>query len=497
MQWIEDNLSSEYQQCLPIIKRHNIDGKLLKDCLRNDNAKSGLLKTLFPDSKDTFLRLSFVRQIQRIDSNPDTQDAAVSNVEKNTILQINGKNVSSSTSSNRCTFCGAAISVFMLENHQRHCGKQRRLEQEQVDWSHEVNVKNEPNDNEQETAMTSPVLQHDPNTDIISTEVQCEFCEMEYNATSIKEHRLYCGSRTDVCTQCGDRDTLLNLQSHTHRCKESDDITNKPMSNVPVRYESYDATISSMERQLYSLERTLCPHLATNQNNISILNQSNGRNGSTNSDVIRTQNVQKFKAILDLMEKILCGLQREKTRSRPLSCSHPKIRDLICCYSPCAEFLTLCGFVFVSRGGKSGDDVYLWTNGDVQISDIALNVVGRKRKEFEEKVGNYREWQSQWERKQAFTKKGRWCCKKCDHLNNKKHWKCLHCKTKRKVSRHSQKRTFQSMNAVESWVCAMCKYRNKWTGNKAKDDVQCQNCQTHKIVTDLSQEPPLKRSRIF
>lgn len=180
-----------------------------------------------------------------------------------------------------------------------------------------------------------------------------------------------------------------------------------------------------MERKLSALETMLCSHSTMNKNKNN-LNQSNTS--------VMAQNMQKFQMILDLLERILTGLQRVETRSRALSCNKTKIKELICCYGPCAEFIILCGFVFVSHGGKNGDDVYSWAKGGIHIAQIGLDVVKRKKNEIKEKKIKHQKKGSQHTKSNSSSKSRRWCCKECDTLNNKKHSRCWHCKTKRKLT---------------------------------------------------------------
>eukprot|EP01084_Bolivina_argentea_P233787 393680_1 len=112
--WIQTNLPTQYHVCIVAIQEHDIDGKLLKECLINQDAKSSLLQMLFPDSqKDAFLRLSFMRKLEKYETksppNNTTHDAAQPATQP----------------SNICIHCGVEISPLLIENHQRHCFKQQ------------------------------------------------------------------------------------------------------------------------------------------------------------------------------------------------------------------------------------------------------------------------------------------------------------------------------------------------------------------------------------
>eukprot|EP01084_Bolivina_argentea_P108243 193441_1 len=92
MKWVEDNLSVQYHQCIEIIKEHEIDGKLLKECLCDKDAKMSLLQVLFPNSSDAFLRLSFMRKIEKFDENYNNNKNKEDIITKQSIQSTNNNN---------------------------------------------------------------------------------------------------------------------------------------------------------------------------------------------------------------------------------------------------------------------------------------------------------------------------------------------------------------------------------------------------------------------
>jgi len=52
------------------------------------------------------------------------------------------------------------------------------------------------------------------NTDCGLKLVNCEFCQMLFQAKSLQSHNKYCGSRTEKCDKCNKYIMLMDLKSH-------------------------------------------------------------------------------------------------------------------------------------------------------------------------------------------------------------------------------------------------------------------------------------------
>ena len=254
MAWVRANLSSQYHQCLDNIQEHDIDGKLLSNCLEDEHAREGLLKILFPSAADAFLRLSFMRKIEKFDERThahDDDDQDSDDVDMAPPTPGHKANESPTTNTCACSHCGVRMSPFLIANHERHCSKQLR------DGEEKAEAEAEP---AQDAAMVVAEIEE-------HICVKCEFCEIDFNLALIDEHTAYCGSRTDQCPACHGRDTLLRFKLNMHQCH----ATRRTLPAIPQQQQPPKVThsaldmgnaansswISSFERHLYALQKLL------------------------------------------------------------------------------------------------------------------------------------------------------------------------------------------------------------------------------------------------
>merc|ERR1719242_1251818 len=91
---------------------------------------------------------------------------------------------------------------------------------------------------------------------------------------------------------------------------------------------------------------------------------------------------------------------------RVLKCSNPKLAELLFPFSPCCEFLKLCGFEYFDRDFNAlktpNAACYRMKVADAAKLQVAMGVIKYVQTAFEnqEKVENHN--QEQWERKQAY-----------------------------------------------------------------------------------------------
>jgi len=126
-----------------------------------------------------------------------------------------------------CSICGVSMSVFLIDNHRRHCSRNQSKEEaddemsiDQKEYSEQI----ERSDSDRGVDLGSESSRHSHQISALSTSLfseqmtECRFCEIEEPSTEIEEHEMYCGSRTDLCPQCGQRDTVKNLVEFSHQC---------------------------------------------------------------------------------------------------------------------------------------------------------------------------------------------------------------------------------------------------------------------------------------
>ncbi|XP_062872765.1 XIAP-associated factor 1 [Trichomycterus rosablanca] len=62
----------------------------------------------------------------------------------------------------------------------------------------------------------------------------CEFCQLEVPASSLKEHTLACGSRTERCQECNQYVILKDRLQHAQFCLAEDQINNYDKNTKPM-----------------------------------------------------------------------------------------------------------------------------------------------------------------------------------------------------------------------------------------------------------------------
>lgn len=575
IEWVERNLSKKYHHCIPIIKEHDIDGKLLKECLGDQDAKSSLLGILFPESKDAFLRLSFMRKIEKIESHSDSVSPSHSDghnkvnnhhqqhVDPSQSLQSQASPTSTSPKISdidkvdvngglsQCPHCGAMISSFMIENHLRHCLKQKQLGKEEAekisiqngDENNGDNANGEEEVQDEDTMMAEMAVIEE------HIEVQCEFCEIAFNISLIEEHSVYCGSRTDLCAQCGQRDTLKRFKYLQHQCyptnhsnssspssdgQSTGDISFRNTS-LDIRDQAHSVWISSFERQLFDLQKLLHDRFVVDYTNTAVhfqqfdhfgnaqdskyrkrsnqqissirtLNASNGstkmsnesrskyersERGGKSKEELRREYDLKLKSILNVMLKIIGNIVENpgNGKYRVLKCNNHKLTTLLFNYSPCCEFLKLCDFEYV-EGTAPSESCYRLKVGDAAKLKVAMGVIKYVQSAFERQEKREEFVQEQWESKVAYTADGAWSCKKCNHLNRKTSI-CRKCKYKKKHCPRKEKRKRMEVPlSVKRWICGECGNRN------AEELEQCDNCKRSKVVADRTMMEQQKRRKM-
>lgn len=140
------------------------------------------------------------------------------------------------------------MSVFLIDNHRRHCSRSRAKEEaadimdidqkEHSDvWpergasplrdpprdTHHESTSGTDRDRERVSALSTSLLSVDM--------TECKYCEFQEASTDILEHEFYCGSRTDICSQCGQRDTVKNLVELSHQCPAQCPLPPIPFAN--------------------------------------------------------------------------------------------------------------------------------------------------------------------------------------------------------------------------------------------------------------------------
>eukprot|EP01083_Nonionella_stella_P027708 76292_1 len=112
-----------------------------------------------------------------------------------------------------CPTCGRSISVFLIDNHKRHC----------IINHNNSDDNNETKEEDHSTMPPSISMSPSPSPGLTPQKsynelIACKYCDYECNEQTIADHELYCASRTDLCNTCGARDTILNLTEKTHQC---------------------------------------------------------------------------------------------------------------------------------------------------------------------------------------------------------------------------------------------------------------------------------------
>jgi len=198
-------------------------------------------------------------------------------------------------------------------------------------------------------------------------------------------------------------------------------------------------------------------------------------------DDLRKEYNEKFKVILALLRKILENVIAEplNKKYRILKCANKKLRTLIFCYSPCCDFLKLCGFAYAEQ-----ESCYKLIDANNALLNVGVGVLSYVQSAFESKAVQQNYEQDEWEKNQAYIKNdkslffGSWSCKKCNHLNRRSSH-CKKCKTKKKhslVKERKEKERMGAMLSVGRWICGLCGNRN------AMQLEQCDNCKKDKVV---------------
>ncbi|XP_051962550.1 LOW QUALITY PROTEIN: XIAP-associated factor 1 [Xyrauchen texanus] len=118
---------------------------------------------------------------------------------------------------------GIAIKSFDL--HERHCKKSVPWEQlEEHKAQEHIQVKCGKCNKMMERRQ---LLDHE--TDECSERLQiCEFCQLELPLSSLMEHSLSCGSRTERCSDCGRYVKLKEQLHHAQICCSTPPTLKKP-----------------------------------------------------------------------------------------------------------------------------------------------------------------------------------------------------------------------------------------------------------------------------
>lgn len=57
---------------------------------------------------------------------------------------------------------------------------------------------------------------------------KCDFCELDMPWKELQEHSLACGSRTELCRECGRYVTLRDQPDHSQTCSSTDQASALP-----------------------------------------------------------------------------------------------------------------------------------------------------------------------------------------------------------------------------------------------------------------------------
>eukprot|EP01084_Bolivina_argentea_P296451 510588_1 len=425
--------------------------------------------------------------------------------------------ISNPSNQNQCSICGSKMSSFLIDNHERHCSN---------NYNKNTNENNTENNNEDMNDLNeslSPVP-----TSINPVLIECKYCEYACDVKSLNDHELFCGSRTQLCIKCEERDTFKNLMNNKHICNinntnrnvNTNNTNQNANENVNISHYSdinTNAFVSKLERQMYNLRNILHDRFVRDYkdvssnfeqydafgiqkmkyskkknefiSNIRSYNSSNdncnesrskyeinGNEYGKSKDELRKEYSEKYKKILNLLIKILENIRNEptETRYRKLKCNNNKLKEMIFSYSPCCEFLLLCNFEYIH------DSYYEMSDINMNKIQIGLNVLNKVENVFDNMFKKENKEQQKWESIQAIEQNknspfvGSWSCKGCNHLNKKTALKCSQCK-KRKVKIKKNVKTKPLVNlSVEKWIC-QCGNRN------SMQYIFCENCETSKF----------------
>uniref|UniRef100_UPI0037E81D98 XIAP-associated factor 1 n=1 Tax=Semicossyphus pulcher TaxID=241346 RepID=UPI0037E81D98 len=72
----------------------------------------------------------------------------------------------------------------------------------------------------------------------------CEFCELELPFKELDEHCLACGSRTELCTDCGRYVTMRDQPGHGLTCSAADSASGPPVTTAKLPADNKKTTAS-------------------------------------------------------------------------------------------------------------------------------------------------------------------------------------------------------------------------------------------------------------
>eukprot|EP01083_Nonionella_stella_P220838 789672_1 len=382
-----------------------------------------------------------------------------------------------------CGICGTTMSLFLIDNHKRHCST-----------NYNKTDKDEQDADVPETQSYQPAS--NPSEPTEEERIECEYCECTYDEKSIADHKLYCGSRTDICSGCGGRDTLKHLMQNDAllclRCTDTRTKQPKIHHNIPPPlparlFTNEDTMIQAqirtleLRRLLDDVRHILYDRYVVNYNKSSSLfeeydafgyqqktngfaSNHNGTNNNTNGgksrEELRSEYSDKYKQILHVLNKILRNIQKDPFNAKyhTLKCDNVKLKSLIFGNSACCEWLKLCGFEYMN----SNNGYYTIKKVDIGKIRSGLSVLEEVEASFDGRVQMDNEEQKKWESNQAVEKNEHslfyksWSCKHCNHLNRRT-WKCTNCKKRKHKTPKKARKEVQL--SVERWVCRFCKNR--------------------------------------
>eukprot|EP01083_Nonionella_stella_P020920 58017_1 len=386
-----------------------------------------------------------------------------------------------------CSICGTTMSLFLIDNHKRHCSTNYN--------------KTGKDEQDADVAETQPSQSASKQSDETEEErIECEYCECTYDVKSIADHKVYCGSRTDICSGCGERDTLKHLMQNKAllcvRCNHTNTQQTKIRNNIPpplpaslsTNEDTIQTQIRTLElrRLLEDVRHILYDRYVVNYNKTSShfeeydafgyhQKNNNNTNGSKSREELRTEYSDKYKKILHVLNKILRNIQKDPFNAKyhTLKCDNVTLKSLIFGNSACCEWLKLCGFEYMN----SNSGYYTMRNVEIEKIRSGLSVLKDVEASFDGRVQMDNEEQKKWESNQVIEKNEHslfyksWSCKHCNHLNRKT-WKCTNCKKRKHKTPKIVRKEVQL--SVERWVCRFCKNRN------AMEFWFCDNCKRNK-----------------
>ncbi|XP_070762061.1 XIAP-associated factor 1 isoform X1 [Enoplosus armatus] len=72
----------------------------------------------------------------------------------------------------------------------------------------------------------------------------CQFCELEMPCKELDEHQLVCGSRTELCRDCGRYVTLRDQPGHSLTCSATDNGSGPPQTTSKLPPNKTEITVS-------------------------------------------------------------------------------------------------------------------------------------------------------------------------------------------------------------------------------------------------------------